>query len=76
MKAIPFDHAQANLEKTLDQVCDNRDPVFITRENNPSGVLISLEDYGSLDETVHLLRSPENAKRLLESSGQSEQDSG
>ena len=76
MRAIPYDQAQANLEKTMDQVCDDRDPVIITRENDRSVVLISLEDYGSLAETAHLLRSPKNAERLLESIEQLEQGKG
>ena len=67
MRAIPFDQAHANLEKTMDQVCNDRDPVIIMRENDRSVVLISLEDFGSLEETAHLLRSPKNAERLFES---------
>jgi len=76
MRAIPYDLAQANLEKTIDQVCDDRDPVIITRGNNRSVVLISLEEYGSLEETAHLLRSPKNAQILMESIEQLEQDKG
>lgn len=76
MRAIPYDQAQASLEKTMDQVCDDRDPVIITRDNDRSVVLLSLEDYGALEETAHLLRSPKNAERLLESIEELEQGKG
>ncbi|MGC9393665.1 MAG: type II toxin-antitoxin system Phd/YefM family antitoxin [Anaerolineae bacterium] len=51
----------------LDQVCDDHAPVIITRRNKCAMVMMSLEDYQALEETAYLLRSPENAKRLLES---------
>lgn len=41
--------------------------IVITRQNNRSGVLLFPEDYTALEETAYLLRSPRNAKRLLES---------
>jgi antitoxin YefM len=41
--------------------------VVITRAGHEPVVIVSLEDYQSLKETVYLLRSPENARRLLES---------
>jgi antitoxin YefM len=57
-----------NLAATLDQVTDDHTPVLITREGGkPAAVLISLEDYTSMEETNYLLRSPENRRRLLES---------
>jgi antitoxin YefM len=57
-----------NLAATLDQVADDHEPVIITREGGrPAAVIMSLEDFGSYEETEYLLRSPENAKRLLES---------
>jgi len=51
----------------MDAVCDNRAPLFVTRQNARSVVLISEEDYEGLMETVHLLKSPANAMRLLRS---------
>ncbi len=51
----------------MNQVCLDRDPVIITRKRDQSVVMISLEDYESLEETAYLLRSPANAKRLIES---------
>ena len=65
-----------NLEKTMNQVCDDHNPVIITRNNKPSVVIISLEDYQSLEETNYLLKSPKNAQRLLESIAELETGGG
>jgi antitoxin YefM len=51
----------------MEKVCDDHAPVIITRKNQRSVVLLSLEDYQALEETAYLLRSPKNARRLLES---------
>jgi len=51
----------------MDKVCDDHSPVVITRKNSRSVVMMSLEDYQALEETAYLLRSPKNARRLLES---------
>lgn len=49
----------------MKQVCDDHDPIIVTRKNNESVILMSLEDYESLNETAYLMQSPENAKRLI-----------
>jgi antitoxin YefM len=67
MKAISYTAARENLASTMDQVCNDRDPVIITRKRDQSVVMLSLEDYESLEETAYLLRTPANARRLLES---------
>jgi antitoxin YefM len=51
----------------MDAICDDHQAVVITRKNERSVVMISLEDYESLEETAYLLRSPKNMKRLIES---------
>ena len=56
-----------NLAKTMDQVCDDHEPVTVTRSNARPVVILSLEDYKALEETAYLLRSPKNLQRLLES---------
>ncbi|WP_271254295.1 type II toxin-antitoxin system Phd/YefM family antitoxin [Pseudanabaena sp. Chao 1811] len=66
MNAVSYVEAQSNLAKMIDQVCDNHDPVVITRHQQPSAVLLSLEDYESLAETAYLLKSRNNAKRIFE----------
>lgn len=66
MDAISYSTARANLAKTMDRVCEDHDPVIITRQGDASVVMISLEDYQALAETTYLLRSPANARRLLD----------
>lgn len=57
----------------MDQVCDNPAPLLVTRQNARSIVLMSEEDYEGLMETIHLLKSRVNAKRLLQSISQANQ---
>ena len=76
MKAISYTAARENLAATMNQVCDDRDPVIITRKRNQSVVLLSLEDYESLEETAYLLRVPENARRVLQAVEQLDQGKG
>jgi antitoxin YefM len=67
MTAISYTAARENLAATMDRVCSDHDPVIITRNRDQAVVMLSLDDYESLQETAYLLRSPANAKRLLES---------
>jgi antitoxin YefM len=67
MNAVTYSQARSNLATTMDKVCDDHSPVIITRKSQRSVVMISLEDYQSLEETAYLLRSPKNARRLLAS---------
>lgn len=67
MNAITYTAARENLASTMDRVCEDRNPLIITRKRNQSVVMISLDDYESLEETAYLLRSPVNAKRLIDS---------
>ena len=76
MNAISYVDAQSNLAKMIDQVCDRHDPVIITRHQQPSAVLLSLEDYESLTETAYLLRSRNNAKRIFEAISELESGGG
>ena len=67
MDAISYTVARANLSKTMEKVCNDHAPVIITRKSESPVVMISLEDYQAMEETAYLLRSPANARRLLES---------
>ena len=67
MTAITYTAARESLAATMDKVCADRAPIIITRNRDQSVVMISLEEYESLEETAHLLRSPTNARRLLAS---------
>jgi len=67
MTAMTYTAARENLASTMDRVCVDHDPVIITRNRDQAVVMLSLDDYESLQETAYLLRTPANAKRLLES---------
>jgi antitoxin YefM len=76
MDAITYTAARANLARTMDRVCEDHDPIIITRNSEQAVVMLSLEDYSALTETAYLLRSPVNARRLLESVAELEQGGG
>lgn len=76
MTAITYSAARENLAATMNLVCDDHDPVIITRKRNQAVVMVSLEDYESLQETAYLLRSPKNAHRLSEGIAQLEKGQG
>lgn len=65
MRSISYTSARGNLAKTMEQVCQDHAPVAITRKGEGAVVMISMEDYQSLEETAYLLRSPKNAQRLI-----------
>lgn len=65
MDAITYSTARANLAKTMDRVCEDHEPLIITRNGLQSVVMLSLDDYKALEETAYLLRNPANARRLL-----------
>ena len=66
MDAISYSAARANLAKTMDRVCEDHEPIIITRNGEQqSVVMLSLDDFKALEETAYLLRNPANARRLL-----------
>jgi antitoxin YefM len=67
MTPVNYRELRSNLAKYMDEVCDSRDTLLVTRQNARSVVMISEDEYEGLMETVHLLSSPANAARLLES---------
>jgi antitoxin YefM len=67
MTHVSYSELRNNLKHLMDQVCDSRAPLTVTRQNARSVVMISEDEYEGLMETVHLLRSPANATRLLQS---------
>ncbi len=66
MTHVSYTELRANLAGFMDEVCNTRDALLVTRQGARSVVMISEEDYEGLMATVHLLRSPTNAARLLE----------
>ena len=76
MDAISYTAARANLAKTMEKVVNDHAPVIITRKRETPVVMISLEDYQAMEETTYLLRSPANARKLLESIAELEAGDG
>ena len=67
MDVITSTALRENLAKVMDEVCDSASHVIVTRQNAKPVVMVSLEEFRGMEETLHLLRSPANAKRLIES---------
>ena len=76
MDAISYTAARANLAATMNRVCDDHEPLIITRNSEQAVVMMSLEDYKALEETSYLLRSPQNTQRLMASIAQLEAGQG
>ncbi|HBX82367.1 MAG: type II toxin-antitoxin system prevent-host-death family antitoxin [Propionibacteriaceae bacterium] len=66
MKTLSYTESRARYAEVLDSVIDDREEVVITRAGHDPVVIVSLEDYESLKETAYLMRSPANARRLLD----------
>ncbi|NLG54953.1 MAG: type II toxin-antitoxin system prevent-host-death family antitoxin [Rhodococcus sp.] len=67
MKTMSYTESRARYAEVLDSVVNDREEIVITRAGHESVVIVSLEDYESLRETAYLMRSPANARRLLDS---------
>jgi antitoxin YefM len=67
MNILTFSEARASFKQALDTVCRDHEPTIITRQRGEHVVMISLDDYNSIQETLHLLGSPTNAERLRRS---------
>ena len=61
-----YTHARANLSKLFDEVTENREVVIVRRRRGDDIALVAADELSSLTETAHLLRSPKNARRLLQ----------
>lgn len=66
MKTMSYTESRARYAEMLDGVINDREEVVITRAGHDPVVVVSLADYESLKETAYLMRSPANARRLLD----------
>ena len=73
MRALSYSEARENLKSVMDQVCNDHEPLIVTRRRGENIVIISQQDYDSFVETDYLLSSPANAAHLLESLAQARQ---
>jgi antitoxin YefM len=67
MDVVTYSRARQDLARLMDKVSDDRSPLMVTRRGGRSVVVLSLEDYRGMEETLYLMRSPANARRLLNS---------
>ena len=67
MRVVNFSEARSGLKSVIDQVIADADYTVISRRDAPDAVLMSLDTFNSLLETVHLLKSPANAAHLARS---------
>jgi antitoxin YefM len=78
MPEMTYTFARAHLAQLCDQVVDDREAIIIKRRNGRDVALVAAEELSAMEETLHLLSSPENARRLLEAlerAGRNEGDS-
>ena len=61
-----YTQARANLSKLFNEVTENREVVIIRRRNGEDVAIVAADELASITETAHLLRSPKNARRLLQ----------
>jgi antitoxin YefM len=66
MNSISYTEARERLASVWDEAISSRQPVTISRRGKESVVLVAKDEWEGLQETAHLLRSPTNARRLLE----------
>lgn len=64
MDAVTYTQARKNFAETMNKVCEDHAPLIITRQNEKPVVMMSLEDYNAIEETLYLFKSPKNAARL------------
>ena len=67
MIAANYSELRTDLKKYLDDIEDNNETLVIKRANGKGAVIISLAEYNSIMETLHLLSSKKNADRLYKS---------
>lgn len=67
MDIVTFSEARANLKAVMDRACADRAPVVVKRARGQENVMIVPQgEWDGMQETMHLLASPANAKRLME----------
>ena len=66
MDTMTYSYTRQNFANVMDRVNDDRAPLLITRQQGKPVVMMSLDDFNALEETVYLLRSPANAQRLID----------
>ena len=76
MDIVNYTEARQNLKRVMDRVAADRTAIVITRQNAEAVVMVSLAQWNSINETLHLLSSPNNGDRLLTAIRELEDGSG
>lgn len=76
MDVLTYSDTRANLKEVMDRVVEDRSPVIVTRKRGEAVVMVSLADWTAMEETLHLISSPANARRLADAIGQLEAGGG
>ena len=67
MEIVSYSETRANLKAIMDRVVNDHTPIAITRQRGKPVVMVDLDDWNAMRETMYLLSTPHNAKRLMES---------
>ncbi|MBX9881620.1 MAG: type II toxin-antitoxin system prevent-host-death family antitoxin [Sphingomonas sp.] len=70
MEVVSYTDARARLKDVLDRVVEDHEEVVVTRKNGKPAVIVSLDRWNAIGETLHLLSTPANARALRESIAQ------
>jgi antitoxin YefM len=76
MKTLSSTELRATLSAVMDRVNDDHEPVIVTRAGGKPVVMVSLEDWASMDETTYLLASPANRAAVQQAMDQHKQGLG
>lgn len=76
MDVVTYSEARANLKAVMDQVVNDRSQVVVTRKNGEAVMMLSLDDWNAIEETMHLLSIPRNSERLRDSIRELDADGG
>jgi antitoxin YefM len=67
MDTVSDGRSRQALDRLMDKVSDDRAPLIVKRPGKRPVVVMDLEEYRGMEETIYLMRSPGNARRLLKS---------
>ncbi|TQS44224.1 type II toxin-antitoxin system Phd/YefM family antitoxin [Cryptosporangium phraense] len=67
MRTMSYSESRARYAEVLDAVINDREEIVITRSGHDPVVIVPLDEYESMKETLYLFRNPANARHLIES---------
>jgi antitoxin YefM len=67
MEIVTYSETRANLKAIMDRAVNDHTPIAITRQRGKPVVMVDLDDWNAMQETMYLMSTPNNAKRLMES---------